>query len=531
MNEQKKVIYQSSSLALLRNEDKVFVRVLLSGVTIFDFNELLKQFTQVKITQFLELQRALKESKNEPIFVGIIKERYELEISTDEMSAYLKINFPNEEIEQNKEIVISEILKLLADNHILTGIHAETLNNQLETNRKLLIAEGIRPIPGEDSILQYHHSSSNKPLENDNGEIDFYELDLICNVKKGDWLGEKTLPRPGKDGLTVRGNHIPARMGADFRLKYDPKTVEELFEVDKYVLRAKQDGAVTYISDKIAVENHLYINGDVDFETGNIYFDGSITIKGTIKDKFIVEATGDIEINSDTGVGAIERIESLKGSIYIKGGVNSKGEGAIIAKNSIYTKYVNEGNLTAENDIKIALYAFDSQLTASRIYIDPKKGKIVGGQTNAKHKVVTGSIGNLQERPTMVNVEGFDRLLAKAEFDALSLKFNDVLSNANRMKRKLVVFEENYEKLDERAQNTYKAFLVSYENILDEMNAISKKANQLEEVLKTRGEGEIKVFDAVYPKTLMALKQLQKRINEAMKCSFYVKDNQIHLSE
>lgn len=38
------------------------------------------------------------------------------------------------------------------------------------------------------------------------------------------------------------------------------------------------------------------------------------------------------------------------------------------------------------------------------------------------------------ERPTQVNVEGFDRFNAKAEFDALNLKTNDVIASANRLK-------------------------------------------------------------------------------------------------
>ena len=531
MLNEKTIIYQSDFLCLTKIEDKVYLSVFLKDVTVYDFNDILKKYTQIKITHFSDLQRALSETSREPVFVGLVKERYELEISADEMSAYIKINFPDHEIQENKEAVISEILSLLSNHMIKTGIHSETLNHELVTSKKILIAEGVRPIPGEDAIYQYYRTPTRAPLENAGGEVDYYELDLISNVKKGAWLGDKTLPKPGVDGWTVRGNHIPARMGRDFRLKYDPKTVEEVFENDKYVLRARQDGAITFIAEKIAVENHLMINGDVDYETGNIKFDGSITISGTVKDKFTVEATGDIEIKGDTGVGAVDRIESLKGSIFIKGGVNGKGEGKIIAKKSIYTKYSNEGILIAENEIHISLYAFDSQLTADRIFIDPKKGKIVGGQTNAKHKVVTGSIGNKQERPTQVNVEGFDRLLAKAELDALILKTNDVLAHANRMKRKLEVFEENYERLDERAQNTYKAFLVSYENVLDEINQLSNKAVQLETILRTRGEGEIKVFDAVYPKTMMALKQLQKRIVEAMKCSFYVKDNEIHLSD
>lgn len=365
MLDENRIIYQSEFINLFIMDDKVFLNVFNKGVTIYDFNDLLKEYTQVKITLFSELQRALSETTQEPVCVGIIKEKYELEISPDEMSAFIKINIPNKEIKERNMVIVSEILTLLAENKIRTGIHTDTLNNNLETNKKIRVAEGVRAVAGEDAVCRYFDTTSNLKNENANGEIDFYELNLISNVKKGDWLGDKTLPKPGIDGSTVRGNHIPARMGRDFRLKYDPKTVEEAFEVDKYVLRAKQDGAVTFIADKIAVENHLTINGDVDFETGNIKFDGSVTISGTVKDKFTVEATGDIEIKGDTGVGAVERIQSFKGSVFIKDGINGKGEGKIIAKQSIYAKYSNEGILIAENEIHIALYAVIQQIKST----------------------------------------------------------------------------------------------------------------------------------------------------------------------
>lgn len=331
--------------------------------------------------------------------------------------------------------------------------------------------------------------------------------------------------------MTVRGNRVPARFGRDYSLKYDRKSVEEVFEKDKFVLKALQNGAVNYDGEKVKVENHLTIHGDVDFETGNVHFDGSVTINGTVKDKFVVEATGDIEIKGKTGVGAVGKIQSTNGSVFIKGGVNGKNEGKVIAKDSIFVKFVNEGRLEAENEIHVLLYAFDSYLKAGKILIDPKKGKIVGGEIHAKHKVVSGSIGNVQERQTVINVEGFERLSIKAELDALKMKFQDLLSSANRMKRKLEIFEENLDRLDERAKNTYNALILNYQTLLDDLEFLSKQADKLEDVLRTRGEGEIKVHQTVYPKTFMELKSLQRQIVEIMKCSFYVKDNKIHITE
>ena len=525
------IIYNSQNFLILMDDSKIYISVLSPNASVYNFNDILKCYPQVKVTYFSALQKALSDQTKEPVLIGSIKERYELDISSDEMKVFIKINIPNDEIESNKKIVISEIIDILKRNEISVGIKSEIFKNQLTSDKKILIAEGILPIPGEDSKLTYYKISSRKPRIDDSGETDFYELDLISNVKMGDWLGEKTLPRQGVDGMTVKGNIIPAKLGRDYRLKYDSKTVEEICEGEKYVLRAKNNGAVNFIGEKICVDNHLTITGNVDFETGNIYFDGSVTITGTVQDKFVVEATGDIEIKGYDGVGSIGRIQSTNGSIFIKGGVNGKGEGKIIAENSIYVKYVNEGHLEANNEISVSLYAYDSYLKASKIYINPRKGKIVGGEIHAKHKIVSGTIGNFQERPTIVNVEGFERIEIKEELDNLLLKSSSIISEASRMKRKLEIFEQNYERLDDRAKHTYTDFLLNYEDLLDEIRYIKGKADQLEDILKTRGEGEIKIFQSVYPKTMMEFKSLQKKINEAMKCSFYIKDYEIHLAE
>lgn len=523
------IIYESNKFQLTIKNQQVYIQVLSSGVTVYDFNDVLKTLPQVKITSFTDLQNALKSGFGSAIQVGCIKERFEFELSQDEMNAYIKLNIPQEEIDGKKNLVITEIIDLLNQNQITVGIKNEVLRNELVCNKKILIAQGIDPIPGEDSVYKYYKTSTRQPKVESDGSTDHYELDLIHNVKKGEWLGEKTLPKPGIDGLTVKGNKIPARFGRDYNLKYDRKTVEERFENDKFVLRALQNGAVNFENGKIKVESHLVIDGDVDYETGNIKFDGSVTITGSVKDKFVVEATGDIEINGKTGVGAVGRIESTKGSVFIKGGVNGKNEGKIIAKDSIFVKYVNEGYLQAGNEIHIALYAFDSYLKSDKIFVDPKKGKIVGGEIHAKHRIVSGSIGNLQERQTIINVEGFERIDVKAELDALKFKFQDILSSVNRMKRKLEIFEENMDRLDDRAKNTYNALMQNYETLMDDVAYLSRQVDRLEDVLRTRGEGEIKIHQTVYPKTMMELKSLQRQIVESMKCSFYVKDNRIHV--
>jgi len=89
-------------------------------------------------------------------------------------------------------------------------------------------------------------------------------------------------------------------------------------------LYALKDGAVHYVDGSIAVYDVLEINGDVDFNTGNIDFNGYVNIKGTVEDNFSVKAEKDIEIGGVYGIGGVKLIESTGGSIYIRGGVAGK---------------------------------------------------------------------------------------------------------------------------------------------------------------------------------------------------------------
>ncbi len=82
--------------------------------------------------------------------------------------------------------------------------------------------------------------------------------------------------------------------------------------------------------------------------------------------------------------------------------------------------------------------------------------------------------------------------------------------------------------IDEKAKTTYKGIRVNYENILDDINRTNREVLKLENMLKTRGEGEVKILNNVYPRTYLEIKSLQKYIGKLMNCSFYVKDRELH---
>lgn len=522
------IFFENKKFKLIEEENVIYMQIKAIGIELSEVNLALKGFPRVRIQSFVDLQSALSGDLMEKVQIGELKDRIEIEISKDEMAAYLRLNILKLDIDLEEQEIKNEIIAKLNKLEICVGVETEILKGNFNSCKKQVIAQGMPPIAGRDAKYKYFQLSEVKPELKENGKADLYEMNLIDTIHIGDWLGEKTQPLPGIPGQTVTGRDLPAKAGRDYKMKFDSDSVLELTEGEMVILRAKKEGAAKYENGKIMVHNHLEIAGDVDYETGNIRFDGDVTIKGTVKDKFVVEATGDISIESEYGIGAVSKIISKKGSIYIRGGINGRGEAIIVAKESIFVKYVNEAHLIADNTINIGLYAIESILKADKVIMNPLKGRLIGGEVQAEHKIVAGSIGNKQERQTKISVKGFERRSIKERLETIKVEFQEVIAETNRLKRQLEIFENNMEKLDDRALNSYHTMVGRYEEQINEINRLNSEVAQLEETLRTRGDGEIQIHQKVYPKTYLEIKSLQKRVKELMSCSFYVQDRILH---
>jgi len=524
-------IFMNEFFKITVDEPNVLITVVQPGFEIKDFPQIADRIPRLRLTAYGALTKALQTADRNPVPIGAWRDRIELEISKDEMTATVRLNMAADEIQAQRDQLGSEIIALLNGQGIRNGILREIFTMPLEPGQKIVVAEGIPAVHGEDAEIRYYQLEDKKPVIKTDGSVNHYELNLIDQVSKGDWLGEKIPPTEGRPGTTVNGKPLKPKEGKDKRLKYDPRTVEEVDEGDRVVLKARVDGAVRYREGKVGVDNHLVIGGNVDYSTGNIDFDGFVTVEGTVEDGFVVVAERDITINGEMGIGAVGRIESRNGSIFIKGGVNGKGIAEIIAAKNIYVKFSNEANLTAGQSISVGLYALDSVLKSRKVFVNPQGGKLIGGEVHADHQVVTGSIGNKYERKTVVNVKGFERLNVKEELDTVLVQYRELIKEADGVRRQLEIFETNMGKLDERAVATYQVLTHQYDGILNEALRLNDRINELQEILKTRGEGEVKVLQAVYPKTMLEIKNMQKKVREMTTGSFYVKDRNLHFED
>ncbi len=56
----------------------------------------------------------------------------------------------------------------------------------------------------------------------------------------------------------------------------------------------------------------------------------------------------------------------------------------------------------------------ESILKGDKVILSPDKGKVVGGEIQAKHLVSANTFGNSMEKATKIQVKGFDRNKVKA---------------------------------------------------------------------------------------------------------------------
>lgn len=446
--------------------------------------------------------------------------------SKDKMQAMVSFNCTLEQLRLDKPFFVGEVLKSLHQNKVTEGIQIDILQGDIIPQTEYIIAKGIEPTHGKDAIVQYFTPSERKPTIRKDGKADFYDMNFIDEIKKGDWLGEKKPATEGIPGKTVTGELVVPRKGKDIKLLYDRKTVAEVVEGEKKVLRALTDGVLTFKDGKFAVGDHLMINGDVGVETGNIDFDGSVTIQGIIQPGYSVKATKDISILGEMGLSGIEMVSSVYGDIFIKGGLFGQGESTVKAGKNIFIKHANDCVLVAKEDIHIGYYSIGSFLKGRNILADEKNGKIIGGKLEAKGKITAAIIGNRMERKTILIIEGFDRAFLSKQLEGKLLEYKKEVHNYETIKKQCEVFENA--QLNEAEKNQYEKILVELDTKLLMITELDEKCKNIANILQVRGEGELIIKEIAYPETFLQIKNIPKKLTSSVRGSFYVRGNKLH---
>lgn len=522
------LLYQNDYVEILQDSGTYYVKSKMRGFTLNLFNEILKDYPAIKVTNFMALKNTLNNAPRGPEPFGEQRERVSLRIAEDGLKAYMTLYVNKEELyDSNRIELIKEIFNNLNKAGIVFGVDTKLLAGPLKAGVEYVIAEGFPPINGEDAVIKMYQLSDVKPKVIDEDKVNYYEMSLINHVREGDWLGERKDPTPGFPGKNVKGQPIPPIPGRNLPLLYDRVSVREHYENGVTYLYSRKNGAVYYKGDTIGVYDYLEIKGDVDFSTGNIDFDGYLSVKGTVEDNFSVVASNDLEILGEYGVGAADKILSTDGNIYIKGGIAGKNKAVVRCKKNLYVKYLSDITVECEGSVYVGFYCMNSNVRAKQLIVESPKGRITGGRIDVDIQASAAEIGNKGETRTIIRVRGFDRNALKLELDETLNIINGYKNTLTKIKQHLQIYGSSYGLTPEQTA-TYEKLKNQYAELKDTIKEMEFKVRSLNEYLKTPGEGAVIAKSRIYPKVRIEIKnQYEEILKSEPMVTYYYKDNDI----
>lgn len=403
---------------------------------------------------------------------------YEVKISEDGLEAELTLRPPRLGGDPPS---VEQVQRLLNELGISEGIEWNTIEEMVEErryNEPVVVARGRTPEKGEDAKIQYHFDVESSPnFEEQDGKIDFREMGLINNVEEDELLAEKIAPTPGRKGLTVQGDPLEAPGGDDVELKPGENVHGEdgelYSEISGQVIKDNED--VVSVYDVYTVE------GDVDYGTGNIVFDGTVLVEGSVKDRFKVQATGDIIVEE----GVEKAYLQSEQNILIQAGIRGKGGAQINAGGSIMVDFIEQAGLIAQENIVASEMVMHSRLDAGEgVYVTGERGLIAGGQIRAGREVYAKEIGSIGASETNIEVgidPKFFRTIAKIEE-----KIVEQREKLDKVERAIQTMEPK-EELDEEQRGKYDKLLETQENLernienfREEQENVSRRASDRE---------------------------------------------------
>lgn len=293
---------------------------------------------------------------------------FNVEISPDNMEAFISINYiPKisyriKDIEESNILHLSlekireefpprfsrnEIFNILKEYNVVYGLIEENINkccDALEVDR-LLIAKGKPVIETVDDNVELKFESFREIQFNDDCQkVNFREKVDIEVVKPGQLLLVKVEGREGKAGVDVTGKTITFSKIKRINLKAGNGC-----SIIGDTIVANIEGNPCYNNGVVTVNMVYNIPGDVDLSTGNIDFTGVVKITGSITEGMKVIAGGGIFVEKN----AEKSIILCNGETIIKGNViNSAIEAG--ESDSLKQKYLDD-LVTFNNNLKLLI--------------------------------------------------------------------------------------------------------------------------------------------------------------------------------
>lgn len=459
------------------------------------------------------------------------------------LSDYLNVSFSEEKDiayleffkrEEDFSCTMDELGAFLQKNNVRYGVQwgtAERFVNHPEefVSGKVPIAIGKLPEHGTDGSVVMNFDldgEDRRPLQREDGKVDYKELIRLNNVLKGQLIATLIPPDPGQPGMSVTGDPIPCKPGKAVRFKVGKNVLVDQEETSMY---AAIDGLISLTDKgKINVFPVYEVKGDVDYNVGNIDFVGTVVIRGNVLTGFTVKSSGDIRV-----IGGVEGAELYAGgSIEITGGIIGYNKGLVSAGANVKVSFIQDGNVKASEDVIVSQSIMHSNVRAGRnVLCDGPKGFIVGGTVQAGEKVVARTIGNTMSTATSIEVGVLPEL--RNELNDLRQQFRQLVENEDKTNKALHLLDQlalNGTLAPDKVALRIKLNATKQSQQRDGAR-IKERILEIEKMLEDTDRAKVEVVKTIYGGSKIVIGRYTKFVKDTSeRVTFYYSDGDITIA-
>lgn len=438
----------------------------------------------------------------------------EVQLDPKEMEAIIRVYPPF----GGKAATPADVDQELTARGVVIKPEAELIELLCETAKEVpasIRVSGTKPTAGQNATLEYlfeTDTAATGPKEMEDGRVDYRELGIVRSVRKGELLVRKIPATRGESGRTVTGKEIPGLAGKDIVLHGGKGT--ELSE-DGLELRAAIDGRPLLQGNKVVVLPVYDLPGDLDLNTGNVDFVGSVVVRGSVKSGLRIKAEGDVDI-----FGNVEDAQIFsKAQVRIRGGCVGRGKGEVNAGGDIVVRFAEQMTLKAGGGVKVGEALLHCQVFANnKVVVEGRKALIVGGKILAGDEVKARSIGNRYATLTQIEVgippdvrEELTNLRKKIEAD------QENLSKAQKAVESLKNLQKAKGDLPPDKQELLLKLTRTQFQLMAQIKQSIGRRQQLEELTKKESSGKISASDTIYPGVHVTIRDVSMQVKEEMR--------------
>lgn len=339
-----------------------------------------------------------------------------------------------------------DVESIIKENKIVFGVKWENIPKKIKEG-KYLIASGIAPIqPKDDTInIFFDTEHKKKPVEID-GKVDYYNINELQSVKKGDVLAIRNEGKDGKPGFDIYGKIIPPDKRIIKKLKKGPGC-QVLDNGNRLI--ADINGLVSKKDDIICVFPSYVVKGNVDIKTGNLNFDGDIVIYGNVLEGLSVNAANNVDIYGGAAGASISSGGNIRIDRNVITSVLRAGNKQINDMEAF--KYIQ----SFREFIEIIVKVYSTLYNSNQISEDVKSGQLFKVLLESKLKKYKEII-----------IVGND-----------FIEKNDIRSEIINHWKECIAFYQSIENCSTGCINTAKALMPILDDFISKFNAITSPAD------------------------------------------------------